>query len=72
MITPRRGVADRLVAAAMEQMERDDKGLGSLQRAAALANIATALLLQEMLDDTIQLEVEEDNNDPPPGNEPPW
>lgn len=56
-------------------LEADPNGQISLLRSLALATIANAMLQQEVLDGTVEMEIDDDDDDlpsPPRGEAPPW
>jgi hypothetical protein len=61
--SPRREQADRLLLMAIDSFDSDPNGSMTLMRALTLATISQALLMQESIDATIELDFEADDED---------
>ena len=69
----RRQQADELLLQSINTFENDPNGQITLLRALTMATIANAMLQQEALDATIELDLDRDDDDPQPGpGSPPW
>lgn len=69
----RRKDADEFLLRAMKTVEKDPHGQSSLLQAQVFATLAVGLLMQEVLDQSIFIDLEDEDEDMPhEGDAPPW
>ncbi len=67
----RRDQADELTLNALNVLAEDPNGQVSLLRSIAMSMVANCLLLQELLDGSVEVDLERDTDDDDKGK-PPW